>query len=157
MDFDKESFEPCNKCSACEGINNTSILDVIEIDAASNRGIDEIRLLKENVGFAPTQVKNKVYIIDEVHMLTNEALMLYENSGRATSNVYFILATTEAHKIPETIVSRCQKFNFERLEKVDIVSRLDYICQQEKIKFDQDGLMQIAKVARGGMRILLVF
>jgi len=153
LDFDKESFEPCNKCSACEGINNTSILDVIEIDAASNRGIDEIRLLKENVGFAPTQVKNKVYIIDEVHMLTNEAFnALLKTLEEPPSNVYFILATTEAHKIPETIVSRCQKFNFERLSIADIVSRLDYICQQEKIKFDQDGLMQIAKVARGGMR-----
>ena len=153
LEFDNEKLEPCNKCSACSGINSNSILDVIEIDAASNRGIDEIRLLKENVGFAPTQVKNKVYIIDEVHMLTNEAFnALLKTLEEPPENVYFILATTEAHKIPETIVSRCQKFNFERLSVKDIVSRLEFICGQEKIEFDVDGLTQIAEVSRGGMR-----
>ena len=153
LEFDNEKLEPCNKCSACTGINSNSILDVVEIDAASNRGIDEIRLLKENVGFAPTQVKNKVYIIDEVHMLTNEAFnALLKTLEEPPENVYFILATTEAHKIPETIVSRCQKFNFERLSVKDIVSRLEFICEQEKIEFDVDGLTQIAEVSRGGMR-----
>ncbi len=153
LQFDAERLEPCNQCSACGSIDEGSVLDVIEIDAASNRGIDEIRLLKENVGFAPTQVKNKVYIIDEVHMLTNEAFnALLKTLEEPPSNVYFILATTEAHKIPETIVSRCQKFNFERLSIENLVGRLEYICKQEKIKYEAEGLEQIAAVSSGGMR-----
>ena len=153
LDYDSDNMEPCNKCHACTSISDSSVLDVIEIDAASNRGIDEIRLLKENVNFAPTQVKNKVYIIDEVHMLTNEAFnALLKTLEEPPENVYFILATTEVHKIPDTIISRCQKFNFERLGVSDIVSRLEYICGEEKIEFNQDGLNMIAEISKGGMR-----
>ena len=153
LDYDSKNMEPCNKCHACKSISESSVLDVVEIDAASNRGIDEIRLLKENVNFAPTQVKNKVYIIDEVHMLTNEAFnALLKTLEEPPSNVFFILATTEAHKIPDTIISRCQKFNFERLSVCDIVSRLEYICEFEKIEFNPDGLNMIAEISKGGMR-----
>jgi len=153
LDYDTKNMEPCNKCHACVSISDASVLDVIEIDAASNRGIDEIRLLKENVNFAPTQVKNKVYIIDEVHMLTNEAFnALLKTLEEPPTNVFFILATTEVHKIPDTIISRCQKFNFERLSVSDIVSRLEYICGEEKIEFNKDGLNMIAEISKGGMR-----
>ncbi len=153
LKLSKKSSEPCKKCTACLQIQENSVMDVVEIDAASNRGIDEIRLLKENVGFAPTQVKNKIYIIDEVHMLTKEAFnALLKTLEEPPANVYFILATTELHKIPETIISRCQKFNFERLAVADIVKRLEFICAQEKLKFQASALEQIAEYSNGGMR-----
>ena len=112
----KDKIEPCNQCSICESINNGRLVDMIEIDAASNRGIDEIRELREKIVFAPSQARTKVYIIDEVHMLTKEAFnALLKTLEEPPEHAYFILATTEAHKIPETIISRCQQFTFKRI------------------------------------------
>jgi DNA polymerase III subunit gamma/tau len=145
--------EPCNKCSICTGINEGRLVDMIEIDAASNRGIDEIRDLREKIVFAPNQARTKVYIIDEVHMLTKEAFnALLKTLEEPPSHAYFILATTEAHKIPETIVSRCQQFNFKRINQEAIVKRLQMIAEEEHIDADTEALGLIAKVANGGLR-----
>ncbi|MBN1258403.1 DNA polymerase III subunit gamma/tau [Candidatus Peregrinibacteria bacterium] len=145
--------EPCNQCAICEGINQARLVDLIEIDAASNRGIDEIRDLREKIVFAPSQAKTKVYIIDEVHMLTKEAFnALLKTLEEPPSHAYFILATTEAHKIPETIVSRCQQFTFKRIGMDDIVQRLKKIAIEEKVEADADALKLIARIANGGLR-----
>ena len=142
--FDAETAEPCNKCDICESISNSSLIDVIEIDAASNRGIDEIRELKETIRFAPTLVKNKVYIIDEVHMLTNEAFnALLKTIEEPPENVFFILATTESHKVPETIMSRCQRFDFKRINHQALVDRLEFICQTEGLDFEREALESV--------------
>ncbi len=152
-DFNIETAEPCNKCKICEAITNSSLIDVIEIDAASNRGIDEIRELKETIRFAPTLAKNKVYIIDEVHMLTNEAFnALLKTIEEPPTNVYFILATTELHKVPETIISRCQRFDFKRINHQDLVDRLEFICKKEAIEFEREALEMISLFADGGLR-----
>lgn len=148
-----DSAEPCHNCQICSDINQGRLVDLIEIDAASNRGIDEIRELREKIVFTPTQAKAKVYIIDEVHMLTKEAFnALLKTLEEPPEHAYFILATTEAHKIPETIVSRCQQFTFKRIENTDIVGRLSYISKQEGIEADENALFLIAKAAHGGMR-----
>jgi DNA polymerase III subunit gamma/tau len=145
--------EPCNQCSICTGINEGRLVDMIEIDAASNRGIDEIRELREKIVFSPNQARTKVYIIDEVHMLTKEAFnALLKTLEEPPSHAYFILATTEAHKIPETIISRCQQFNFKRIGQADIVKRLAEIAEQEHIDADKEALELIAKIANGGLR-----
>ena len=134
---------PCNKCQNCVRINDGTSMDVFEIDAASNRGIDEIRDLREKVAFAPVNGRYKVYIIDEVHMLTLE---------EPPPHVIFILATTEPHKIPATIHSRCQRFDFKRVTDSDIVKRLREVADGSGIAADEDALQLIAVQADGGMR-----
>jgi DNA polymerase-3 subunit gamma/tau len=151
--FDAKGIEPCDSCDVCEAINAGRLIDIIEIDAASNRGIDEIRELKETIKFAPTQVANKVYIIDEVHMLTNEAFnALLKTLEEPPDNVYFILATTEVHKIPDTIISRCQRFDFRRMTDKTIEARLAFIAQSENIEIEAGVLDMIARQVDGGLR-----
>lgn len=144
---------PCNKCSCCEKINNGSFMDVFEIDAASNRGIDEIRELRETVKFAPVEGRYKVYIIDEVHMLTTEAFnALLKTLEEPPEHVVFILATTEVHKVPITIQSRCQRYDFRRITKEDILSRLKEVMASINIEADASALELIAIQSDGGMR-----
>lgn len=142
---------PCNKCNSCLNILNSS--DVIEIDAASNNGVDEIRDLREKANLVPSTCRYKVYIIDEVHMLTPQAFnALLKILEEPPKHVIFILATTEYHKIPLTITSRCQKFQFNKIDVDKIVSRLHEIAGKEKIDIDDDALYEIAKISDGGMR-----
>lgn len=144
---------PCNKCQNCVRINDGTSMDVFEIDAASNRGIDEIRDLREKVAFAPVSGRYKVYIIDEVHMLTTEAFnALLKTLEEPPPHVIFILATTEPHKIPATIHSRCQRFDFKRVTDADIVKRLREVADGSGIAADDDALQLIAVQADGGMR-----
>ncbi|AJY75008.1 DNA polymerase III subunit gamma/tau [Paenibacillus beijingensis] len=145
--------EPCNECAACRGITAGAIMDVLEIDAASNRGIDEIREIRDNVRYAPSEVRYKVYIIDEVHMLTSEAFnALLKTLEEPPGHVIFILATTEPHKLPATIISRCQRFDFRQVSLEEQVQRLQDICREEDIKADDDALAYIARLSDGGMR-----
>ncbi len=145
--------EPCNSCPMCQAITEGRALDVIEIDAASNRGIDEIRDLREKVNYAPNQARYKVYIIDEVHMLTKEASnALLKTLEEPPPHVIFILATTEAHKILPTMLSRCQRFDFRRLTQADVVSKLSRICSAEGINAEPEALSLIAKSATGSLR-----
>lgn len=145
--------EPCNHCPSCIGITEGSISDVIEIDAASNNGVDEIRDIRDKVKYAPSSVKYKVYIIDEVHMLSIGAFnALLKTLEEPPSHVIFILATTEPHKIPLTILSRCQRFEFKRISSGAIVNRMKYIVQQSQIDCDEKALQIIARAAEGGMR-----
>ncbi len=145
--------EPCNDCDSCRDINNGTSLDVLEIDAASNRGIDEIRELKEKIKFAASQSKYKVYIIDEVHMLTNEAFnALLKTLEEPPPHVIFVLATTEPHKVPMTILSRCQRFDFHRLSIPDIVSRMQLILQERQTEYEEQALYLISRAAEGGLR-----
>lgn len=144
---------PCNSCSSCVSINEGSSIDVIEIDAASNRGIDDIRNLREAIKFTPTLGKYKVYIIDEVHMLTNEAFnALLKTLEEPPSYVMFILATTEPHKLPATILSRCQRFDFKRISIQNIISHLRAICGHEGMEAEEAALRIIARNADGAMR-----
>lgn len=144
---------PCNECQNCVRINDGTSMDVFEIDAASNRGIDEIRDLREKVAFAPVNGRYKVYIIDEVHMLTTEAFnALLKTLEEPPPHVIFILATTEPHKIPATIHSRCQRFDFKRVTDSDIVKRLREVADGSGIAADDDALQLIAVQADGGMR-----
>jgi len=145
--------EPCNRCSPCTDINNGNFMDVIEIDAASNRGIDEIRDLREKVRVLPAQGKKKVYIIDEVHMLTTEAFnALLKTLEEPPDSVVFILATTEPQKIPDTIRSRCQSYNFRRLNVIEIMNRLQQVAENDGIELDQEACQLIARRANGGLR-----
>ncbi len=145
--------EPCNECSACRGITSGAIVDVIEIDAASNNGVDEIRDIRDKVKFAPSEVRYKVYIIDEVHMLSTGAFnALLKTLEEPPSHVLFILATTEPHKIPLTIISRCQRFDFKRITNQAIVSRMKYILTHDDVMAEDDALFMIARAAEGGMR-----
>lgn len=145
--------EPCDECDFCKSISEGSLIDVIEIDAASNRGIDEIRDLKEKIQFAPTRSKTKTYIIDEVHMLTKEAFnALLKTLEEPPENVFFILCTTELHKIPETIVSRCQHFDFKRIDVRTIMTRLNYIAQMEGIAAEDAAIELVAQHVEGSMR-----
>ena len=145
--------EPCNACSSCEAITSGRHLDVIEIDGASNRGIDEIRDLREKISYAPSQGRSKIYIIDEVHMLTPQAFnALLKTLEEPPVHVYLVFATTEPHKVPTTILSRCQRFNFKRLELKEIASQLEKICTLEKVKFEGEALTLIARRAEGSMR-----
>jgi len=149
----QKTGEPCGECLICKAIEENKLVDLIEIDAASNRGIDEIRELKENIQFAPSQSKKKIYIIDEVHMLTKEAFnALLKTLEEPPEHAYFILATTEVHKIPETIISRCQRFNFRKIQTQDIVNRLKHIANNEGFTFEEKALELIAKQANGGLR-----
>jgi DNA polymerase-3 subunit gamma/tau len=147
------SGEPCNACEMCQAITEGRALDVIEIDAASNRRIDEMRELRERVKYAPSQAKYKVYIIDEVHMLTNEASnALLKTLEEPPPNVIFILATTEAHKVLPTIMSRCQRFDFRRVSQKDMMLKLERICKAEGIKIEAEALRLIARSAAGSLR-----
>ncbi len=148
-----ENMEPCNECELCVSMNEGRLIDLIEIDAASNRGIDEMRDLIEKINFAPTRAKNKIYIIDEAHMLTKEAFnALLKTLEEPPAYVYFILCTTEPHKIPETIISRCQRFDFKRIDPRTIMARLSYIAQLEKIEAEDKAIEAIAKNSEGGLR-----
>ena len=145
--------DPCGQCESCQRIMDGSAMDVFEIDAASNRGIDEIRGLRETVKFAPAEGRYKVYIIDEVHMLTAEAFnALLKTLEEPPAHVVFILATTEAHKVPPTIQSRCQRFDFRRITVGEIQGRLRYICDEMKTEADDKALELIALQADGGLR-----
>ncbi|MDZ7261147.1 MAG: DNA polymerase III subunit gamma/tau, partial [candidate division KSB1 bacterium] len=144
---------PCNKCASCNEITESRSLDVFEIDGASNRGIDEVRNLRENLRYAPHKGKHKIYIIDEVHMLTTEAFnALLKTLEEPPPNVLFIFATTEPHKVPATILSRCQRFSFKRIPLSEIIQQLKTICQAEHIEIDEESLHLIAKKADGSMR-----
>jgi DNA polymerase-3 subunit gamma/tau len=145
--------EPCNACDICRSITEGRALDVIEIDAASNRGIDEIRSLREKVNYTPSLARYKVYIMDEVHMLTEAACnALLKTLEEPPAHVIFVLATTEAHKVIPTIVSRCQRFNFHRLSQTAMVDKLELICKKEDIDIGLDSLRLIAKSATGSLR-----
>ena len=145
--------EPCNDCLLCKGITEGTIGDVIEIDAASNNGVEEIRDIRDKARYAPTQATYKVYIIDEVHMLSTGAFnALLKTLEEPPKNVIFILATTEPHKIPATIISRTQRFDFRRITNDEIIQRLRYILEQEEIAYEEGALSVIARCANGGMR-----
>lgn len=149
----QEGFDPCNECDFCNDINSGHFIDLIEVDAASNRGIDEVRDLREKIRFAPTRAKAKIYIIDEVHMMTKEAFnALLKTLEEPPDHAYFILATTEVHKLPDTIVSRCQRFNFTRISNKALMTRLSYIAQKEGIEAEDSALEAISKYVDGGLR-----
>jgi len=145
--------EPCNNCDICRSITEGKSLDVIEIDAASNRGIDEVRSLREKVNYAPSHACHKVYIIDEVHMLTEAASnALLKTLEEPPPHVIFILATTEPHKVIPTIMSRCQRFNFRRLSQTAIIGKLELICDKEDLHVGLESLKLIARAATGSLR-----
>lgn len=147
------AIEPCNECAICKGIQKGNISDVIEIDAASNNGADDIRSLRDTVKFLPSVGKYKVYIIDEVHMLSNAAFnALLKTLEEPPKHVVFILATTEPYKLPNTILSRCQRFDFQAISLDDITKRLKLVCSDENINIADEAIHQIASSAEGGMR-----
>ena len=145
--------EPCNQCANCLAADKGAMADIMEIDAASNNGVDEIRDIRDKVKYAPTQGKYKVYIIDEVHMLSMGAFnALLKTLEEPPEHVVFILATTELQKVPATIISRTQRYNFKRISQADLEKRMKYILEQEKISYEDKALAVIAQVADGGMR-----
>ena len=145
--------EPCNECEICIDTLNDNIMDIVEIDAASNNSVDDIRELRESVKYTPSKAKYKVYIIDEVHMLSQGAFnALLKTLEEPPSYVIFILATTEPHKIPATILSRCQRFDFKRVSSKDIASRMSYICKKENIEAEEKALSLIARNSQGALR-----
>ena len=144
---------PCNVCEACKAIDSGSCMDVLEIDAASNNGVDNVRDLRDDAIYTPSQVKMRVYIIDEVHMLSISAFnALLKIIEEPPEHLLFILATTELHKVPATILSRCQRFSFRRISQEDIAARLQYVAYQENIDLDDGAARVIARLADGGMR-----
>ena len=144
---------PCNECTICQALNEARLLDLIEIDAASNRGIDEIRELRQRVGFRPNEARYKVYVVDEVHMLTEPAFnALLKTLEEPPPHVIFVLATTEPQKIPETILSRCQRFDFRRLTVNEIAGRLTDLAGRESLQFEPEALTAIARQATGSIR-----
>ncbi len=144
---------PCNQCDSCTEITSSRNLDVFEIDGASNTGVDDVRKLQDQLKYAPTPGKYKIYIIDEVHMLSGSAFnALLKTLEEPPSHVLFVFATTEPHKIPATIISRCQRFDFKRISINEIIDHLKIICQEEKIDIDNEALYLIARKAEGGMR-----
>lgn len=148
-----ENGIPCEKCVCCTQINNQQNVDIIEIDAASNNGVDEIRELKNKVNLVPSISKYKVYIIDEVHMLSTSAFnALLKTLEEPPSHVIFILATTDPHKVLPTILSRCQRYDFKKVSESKIYDRLKYVCEQEKITIDDSALKEISRLANGGLR-----
>lgn len=145
--------EPCNECEICKDTLNDNIMDIVEIDAASNNSVDDIRELRESVKYTPSKTKYKVYIIDEVHMLSQGAFnALLKTLEEPPSYVIFILATTEPHKIPATILSRCQRFDFKRVSSKDIANRMEYICKKENIEAEDKALSLIARNSQGALR-----
>lgn len=148
-----EKGYPCCKCSICTDIQEGHDIDVLEIDGASNRSIDDVRNIRENARYSPSRAKFKIYIIDEVHQLSKDAFnALLKILEEPPAHVKFIFATTEAHKLLPTVQSRCQRFDFRRISAVDIAKRLEYICESEKIDIDSGALMIIARQVQGGMR-----
>ena len=144
---------PCNRCEACRAIDSGSCMDVLEIDAASNNGVDNVRDLRDDAVYSPSQVKKRVYIIDEVHMLSISAFnALLKIIEEPPEHLLFILATTELHKVPATILSRCQRFSFRRISQEDIAARLQYVSYQENIELDESAARVLARMADGGMR-----
>lgn len=144
---------PCNACAACRSIDSGACMDVLEIDAASNNGVDNVRDLRDDAIYTPSQVKKRVYIIDEVHMLSISAFnALLKIIEEPPEHLLFILATTELHKVPATILSRCQRFSFRRLSQEDIAARLQYVAYQENINLDDSAARILARLADGGMR-----
>lgn len=151
--LDLRDGNPCNVCEPCLAIKRGNALDLIEMDAASNRGIEDIRELRERIAFAPSDLQKKVYLLDEVHMLTDGAFnALLKTLEEPPPHAIFILATTELHKMPATIISRCQRHDFHRVANDAMVGRLQYICEQEGFKLTREGLMSIAVQSRGGAR-----
>ena len=147
------TLTPCGKCPACLDIMNSIPVDVIEIDAASNRSVEDTQAILEKIQYVPVNGRYKIYVIDEVHMLSNHAFnALLKTLEEPPENVIFILATTEPHKVLDTIISRCQRFDFRRITTDDIVKRLQYISEQENINISKDALFAIAKNSQGGMR-----
>ncbi len=154
---DTDDGEPCNSCSSCRKIDKGQALDIVEIDGASNRGIDKIRELREEVNFAPAELRNKVYIIDEVHMLTNQAFnALLKTIEEPPDRVTFIFATTEPEEVPATIISRCQVFEFKEISGEEIKERLAKVAESEGLEITDEGLGLISSRARGSMRDALV-
>ncbi|MDP2654327.1 MAG: DNA polymerase III subunit gamma/tau [Candidatus Omnitrophota bacterium] len=150
---DGPTANPCGKCPACEEITKGISFDVLEIDGASNRGIDEIRALRENVKFSPTYGRYKIYIIDEVHMLTTEAFnALLKTLEEPPPHVKFIFATTDPNKVPATIISRCQRFDFKRIPVKTIIELLSQVCKKEKLEISQDALYAVARASQGSLR-----
>ena len=144
---------PCNQCAACRGIENGSILDVLELDAASNNGVDQVRALRDEAVYTPAAVRKRVYIVDEVHMLSTAAFnALLKILEEPPEHLMFILATTELHKVPATIKSRCQQFSFRRILPTDIAKRLGYVAEQEGIGLTPEGAALLARLADGGLR-----
>ena len=151
--LDPAQGEPCNNCDVCRAINEGRALDVIEIDAASNRGIDEIRDLREKVNYSPNIARYKVYIIDEVHMITKEASNAFlKTLEEPPPYAIFVLATTEPHRVLPTILSRCQRFDFHRLSQSAVISKLNLVCNKEDIHIEPEALRLIAKVTTGSLR-----
>ncbi len=145
--------EPCGTCDICMGIDNGSALDIVEIDAASNNSVDDVRELREEAVYTPAMAEFRVYIIDEVHMLSTSAFnALLKIMEEPPEHVVFILATTEVHKIPATVISRCQRFDFKRIDMAEIADRLLEVAQKEDINLTRDGALYIAKLSDGGMR-----
>jgi len=148
-----KDFEPCNQCTMCKSINDSQTLDIIEIDGASNRGIDEIRTLRESVKYAPTRGRYKIYIIDEVHMLTKESFNAFlKTLEEPPAHTIFVFATTDIHKVPLTIISRCQRFDFRRIQLDTIKLQLSKIANEEKVSIDDKTLTFLAKKADGALR-----
>ncbi|MBQ4605616.1 MAG: DNA polymerase III subunit gamma/tau [Clostridia bacterium] len=148
-----ENGNPCGHCFACESIDNGSATDVLEMDAASNNGVEYIRDIRDEVNYTPAALNRKVYIIDEVHMLSQSAFnALLKTLEEPPAHVIFILATTELHKLPATIISRCQRFDFRRIAVDTIAARLQYIAEAEHMTLDEVAAKMLAKQAQGGMR-----
>ncbi len=150
---DPQNGDPCNRCPSCLGIESGAFLDVTELDAASNNGVDNVRALRDEAVYSPAQVKKRVYIIDEVHMLTREAFnALLKILEEPPEHLMFVLATTELHKVPATILSRCQRFAFRRILPRDIEARLAYVAKEEGIRLTPDGAELLARLADGALR-----
>ena len=148
--LDTSSPDPCGECEICKGIDSGSVMDIIEMDAASNNGVDDIRDLRDEVAYLPSVCKYKVYIIDEVHMLSTAAFnALLKTMEEPPEHVIFILATTEVQKVPVTILSRCQRYDFTRITADDIAGRLLYVAGQEKIELDENAAQLIGRLADG--------
>ena len=144
---------PCGKCAACRGIADGSILDVVELDAASNNGVDNVRALREEAVFSPAAVKKRVYIIDEVHMLSASAFnALLKIIEEPPEHLIFILATTELQKVPATILSRCQRHNFRRIETAELAAYVEHVANEERFAITREAAELIARLAEGGVR-----
>ncbi len=148
-----QSGDPCGECSACRAILSGEVMDIVELDAASNNGVDDVRELRDRITFAPASSRYRVYIIDEVHMLSKAAFnALLKTLEEPPAHVIFILATTEVNELPATILSRCQRFDFKRIEQSEICNRLAFVAKQEGLTLTEDAAMLIASIADGGMR-----